>query len=97
MSDSSTPARGIGLSLYANLLDPSAATTPGSVSRAPVVFKTSSADTPEDASAKKHQIDAGMALIGLSRYFLAPLLMQFDLYSHLKIPANETATAFSET
>jgi hypothetical protein len=60
MSNSSTPARGAGLSLYANLLDPSAATTPGTVSRAPVVFKTGTADTPEEASAKKHQIDAGI-------------------------------------
>jgi splicing factor 45 len=63
MSNSSTPARGTGLSLYANLLDPSAATTPGTISKAPVVFKTGAADTPEEASAKRHQIDAGRPLI----------------------------------
>lgn len=97
MSNSSTPARGTGLSLYANLLDPTAATTPGSVSRAPVVFKTGSVATPEDASAKKHQIDAGMPFIGPSRYLLEPLLMHFDLHSYVDIPANEKATAFSET
>ena len=63
MSNSSTPAKGTGLSLYANLLDPSAATTPGTISKAPVVFKTDAADIPEEASAKKHQIDAGRLLI----------------------------------
>jgi splicing factor 45 len=56
MSNAGTPARGPGLSLYANLLDPSAAT----ISKAPVVFKTGTADTPDEASAKKPQIDAGM-------------------------------------
>lgn len=59
MSNSSNPGRGTGLSLYANLLDPSAATAPGTISKAPVVFKTGAADTAEDGSAKKHQIDAG--------------------------------------
>ncbi|TAQ91503.1 hypothetical protein B7494_g209 [Chlorociboria aeruginascens] len=49
--------RGTGLSLYANLLDASAATTPGTVSRAPV-FNTGASSTEEDASIKKPQIDA---------------------------------------
>jgi splicing factor 45 len=75
MSNSSTPAR--GLSLYANLLDPTAATTPGSVARAPVVFKTSTADTLEDASAKKHQIDAGMPSFECSRSVLSANDAQF--------------------
>lgn len=52
------PAPRAGLSLYANLLDPNGATTAATVSRGPVVFKNPS-DAPEDASAKKHQIDAG--------------------------------------
>ena len=96
MSSSSTPAR--GLSLYANLLDPSAATTPGSVSRAPVVFKTGAADTHEDASAKKHQIDAGMALTEPSQSVLVMVLLTlFDLKSYITIPANEKTTTFSET
>ncbi|KAL3424439.1 G-patch domain-containing protein [Phlyctema vagabunda] len=56
---SNPPPRGSGLSLYANLLDPSAS-TPGSISKAPVVFKPGANDASqgEDASAKKHQIDA---------------------------------------
>lgn len=48
------------MSLYANLLNPSDA-TPGTISRAPVVFKkTADGDTPQDdAAAKKQQISAG--------------------------------------
>ncbi|EPS31193.1 hypothetical protein PDE_06148 [Penicillium oxalicum 114-2] len=50
------PSKGGKLSLYANLLDPSAESTPGSISRAPVVFKQSSeADTETDESAAKKQ------------------------------------------
>jgi len=56
--NNSTPAKG-GLSLYANLLDPTNASTPGSIAKAPVIFKHSSVDTPEEASSKKPQIDAG--------------------------------------
>jgi len=59
-ANSNPPLRGTGLSLYANLLNPTAATTPTSISRGPVVFKTGPAESPQgdDASAKKHQIDA---------------------------------------
>lgn len=59
----STPSRGGGLSLYANLLDPSSSSpnTGASISRGPVVFKQGSDGTPaEDASVKKQQINAGI-------------------------------------
>lgn len=49
-----TPRR-TGLSLYANLLDPTAATTPGSIAKAPVVFNAAGAS--EEQPAKKHQLD----------------------------------------
>lgn len=56
------PARA-GLSLYANLIDPSLNknTAPGTISRAPVVFKQPpGGDTQQDeASAQKQQISAG--------------------------------------
>ncbi|QSZ31690.1 hypothetical protein DSL72_001257 [Monilinia vaccinii-corymbosi] len=52
-----TPARG-GLSLYANLLDPSSGDTPGSITKGPVVFKSAAASVEDEASAKKPQIDA---------------------------------------
>ncbi|KAJ8059904.1 hypothetical protein OCU04_011527 [Sclerotinia nivalis] len=52
-----TPARN-GLSLYANLLDPSSSDTPGSITKGPVVFKTGPASAEDEASAKKPQIDA---------------------------------------
>ena len=52
-----------GLSLYANLLDPSLASnsTPGTISRAPVVFKQSSGEDvkPEEPTTQKQQISAG--------------------------------------
>ncbi|CZT08723.1 related to DNA-damage repair protein DRT111 precursor [Rhynchosporium graminicola] len=52
-----TPApRGGGLSLYANLLDPESS-TPGTISKGPVVFKP--ADISDDGSAKKPQLDSG--------------------------------------
>ena len=59
MSNSSTsgPPQRAGLSLYANLLDPSG---DASISRGPVVFKNPAAENTEETSAKKHQIDAGM-------------------------------------
>lgn len=57
---SSTPARG-GLSLYANLLDPSSSDTPSSITKGPVVFKTAAASAEDEASAKKPQIDAGIS------------------------------------
>jgi splicing factor 45 len=51
------------MSLYANLLDPSAE-APGTISRAPVVFKQSSeADAqPDESAAKKQQLNAGTFL-----------------------------------
>ena len=52
-----------GLSLYANLLDPSSNTSaaPGTISRAPVVFKQPLDDESQqdEASAQKQQISAG--------------------------------------
>ncbi|RDW91403.1 hypothetical protein BP5796_02568 [Coleophoma crateriformis] len=46
-------------SLYADLLDP-AASTPGSISKAPVVFNSGEESSPQadEAAAKKHQIDS---------------------------------------
>ncbi|KAL5324339.1 hypothetical protein ACEPPN_008884 [Leptodophora sp. 'Broadleaf-Isolate-01'] len=57
MSNSNqTPVpRSGGLSLYANLLDPDSS-TPGTISKGPVVFKP--ADAADDGSAKKPQIDS---------------------------------------
>lgn len=52
-----------GLSLYANLLDPSSKqdSAPGSISRAPVVFKQAVGDEAQQdrAAAEKQQISAG--------------------------------------
>ena len=50
------------MSLYANLLDPSAESAPGTISRAPVVFKQSSDNNdaqPEESASKKQQVNAG--------------------------------------
>jgi splicing factor 45 len=48
------------LSLYANLLDPESSTAPGTISRAPVVFKQADADSPaDDSAAKKQQLSSG--------------------------------------
>ena len=61
MSNSNTPAapRG-GLSLYANLLDPSSSNNAAIISRAPVPFNTADTSAADDeASAKKQQINAG--------------------------------------
>lgn len=59
---SAKPARA-GLSLYANLLDPSPnkSAAPGTISRAPVVFKQPLGDNAQqdEASAQKQQISAG--------------------------------------
>ncbi|KAJ5355438.1 uncharacterized protein N7496_012650 [Penicillium cataractarum] len=61
MAHESTSSKAGGMmSLYANLLDPSAESTPGTISRAPVVFKQSS-DTdaqPDESAAKKQQLNA---------------------------------------
>ncbi len=58
------PPRPAGLSLYANLLDPSSNkdSTPGTISRAPVVFKQPAGDDvqPDRAAVEKQQqISAG--------------------------------------
>lgn len=63
-SNNVPPPRGAGLSLYANLLDP-AVTTAASITKGPVVFKTGTAETPEEGAAKKHQIDAGVSYLYL--------------------------------
>ncbi|RMJ26012.1 hypothetical protein PHISP_03094 [Aspergillus sp. HF37] len=54
MPPDSTP-KGGGLSLYANLLDPDAASAPGTISRAPVVFKQNAEEQKTDESAAKQQ------------------------------------------
>jgi hypothetical protein len=54
-SNPTPPARGGGLSLYANLLDPDNVTSSATVSKGPVVFKP--ADSMDEASARKPQID----------------------------------------
>ena len=64
MASDSTPSKPGGtLSLYANLLDPSSAdsSAPGTISRAPVVFKQSSEDDAQsdESAAKKQQLNAG--------------------------------------
>jgi hypothetical protein len=64
MSNHNTPAPArSGLSLYANLLDPSSSSASGAtISRAPVAFQQESPAPGEDASAKKQQINAGRYL-----------------------------------
>ena len=62
MAPDSTPSKTGGMmSLYANLLDPSAESAPGTISRAPVVFKQSSETDaqPDESAAKKQQLNAG--------------------------------------
>lgn len=63
MAPEPSPKGGGGLSLYANLLHSSSdsATTPGTISRAPVVFKQGSDNDAQgdDAAAEKQQISAG--------------------------------------
>lgn len=64
-SNNGNPPRSSGLSLYANLLDPSSESTPSSVSRGPVIFKAAGTDAAENdasASAKKPAIDSGKYL-----------------------------------
>lgn len=59
MPPDSTP-KGAGLSLYANLLEPDASSTPGTISRAPVVFKQNAEEQNTDESAAKpQQLSAG--------------------------------------
>lgn len=60
MASDPTPPKG-GISLYANLLNPSSDTS-GIISRAPVVFKRSETEPqPDDAAAaKKQQLNPGI-------------------------------------
>ncbi|KAL4906447.1 hypothetical protein BDW74DRAFT_132604 [Aspergillus multicolor] len=60
MASDSTPAKPGGmLSLYANLLDPVADNSPGTISRAPVVFKQAEGEAQsEEAAAKKQANNA---------------------------------------
>ena len=62
-NDGSGPARG-AMSLYANLLDTSANSAPGSISKAPVMFNQSSENKSNNASttAQKQQINSGSYL-----------------------------------
>ncbi|KAJ5655471.1 hypothetical protein N7507_007421 [Penicillium longicatenatum] len=58
-TDSTTPAKGGGMmSLYANLLGPSADSAPGTISRAPVVFKQGDDAQSDESTAKKQQLNA---------------------------------------
>lgn len=57
MSNEKPPTR-TGLSLYANLLDPSK-NAPGTISSAPVSYNKPSESSPEDEAAKKQQPLAG--------------------------------------
>lgn len=63
MAPDPAPPKGGGMmSLYANLLDSSAESAPGTISRAPVVFKQSSESNdaqPDESAAKKQQLNAG--------------------------------------
>lgn len=68
MTSDSTPSKPGGmLSLYANLLDPSAdSASPGTISRAPVVFKQAAegdAPTDEAAAKKQQQLNSGRSYI----------------------------------
>ena len=60
-TEGNTPAKG-GISLYANLLDPSDDATPGTIARGPVVFKQPAEDDAQQddaATSKKQQISSG--------------------------------------
>ncbi|KAJ6085817.1 hypothetical protein N7486_004188 [Penicillium sp. IBT 16267x] len=58
-TDATTPAKGGGMmSLYANLLGPSADSAPGTISRAPVVFKQGDDTQSDESTAKKQQLNA---------------------------------------
>ncbi|KAJ5635284.1 G-patch DNA repair protein [Penicillium longicatenatum] len=58
-TDSTTPAKGGGMmSLYANLLGPSADSAPGTISRAPVVFNQGDDAQSDESTAKKQQLNA---------------------------------------
>ncbi|KAL4921206.1 hypothetical protein BDW62DRAFT_141240 [Aspergillus aurantiobrunneus] len=58
MTSGSTPSKPGGmLSLYANLLDPSADNSPGTISRAPVVFKQAEGEAQSDEASAKNQVN----------------------------------------
>ncbi len=60
MAPDTTPAKG-KFSLYADLLDPSASSTPSTISGAPVTYKKSgdTSFSDQDEAAKKQQALAG--------------------------------------
>ncbi|KAJ6031190.1 hypothetical protein N7540_001922 [Penicillium herquei] len=60
MASDPNPAKAGMISLYANLLDSSTDSTPGTISRAPVVFKQSSDNDAQldESAAKKQQLNA---------------------------------------
>lgn len=62
MASGPAPRKGGGMSLYANLLNGSAESTPGTISRAPVVFKQSS-ETDTQPDERKPQLDPGMFIL----------------------------------
>lgn len=95
MAPEPTPSKGGGLmSLYANLLDPSAE-SPGTISRAPVVFKQGAeADAQSDESAaKKQQVNAGTYHSSFSQNNSCTHLFSFSPFpTHKKTPARSSET-----
>lgn len=91
MTSDSTPAKPGGmLSLYANLLDPSAANSPGTISRAPVVFKQAEGEAQSEEAAAKKQVNNGEFCL-----FMLSMLAQITLTVHRfayssSVSANET-------
>lgn len=86
-SNPKPPTRGSGLSLYANLLDPTGGAT---VSKGPVVFKP--AETPDEAISKKPQIDPGISAFN-STYLTK--IAHFTC-SCFTIPTHKEATTVAE-
>lgn len=73
------PSKGGGmLSLYANLLDPESSNAPGTISRAPVVFKqpAENESKSDESAANKQQLSAGR---------LIPSFDNRDFYTSLAI------------
>lgn len=91
MPPESTPSKGGGMmSLYANLLDQSA-NSPGTISRAPVVFKQSSENDAQsdESAATKQQLNAGISatLVYLIRN---RQLTYSSLHSFTSFPTDQT-------
>jgi splicing factor 45 len=78
MTSDSTPAKPGGmLSLYANLLDPSADNSPGTISRPPVVFKQAEGEAQSEEAAAKKQVNNGMSCL-----LMLSMLAQIALTVH---------------